>query len=101
MDRRAAARRDGLLHRQPGDLVPEPQPSAVGGEQPARQQLVDGRRGQPAVASSSPASTRAPVSAATSSSCLASAPRPAARASTASRAEAGTSAIPARSTSVT
>ena len=44
MDRRAAPRRDGLLHRQPGDLVPEPQPSAVGGEQPARQQLVDGGR---------------------------------------------------------
>ena len=44
MDRRAAARGDGLLDRQPGDLVPEPQPSAVGGEQPARQQLVDGRR---------------------------------------------------------
>jgi hypothetical protein len=45
VDRRAAARRDGPLDRQPGDLVPEPQPSAVGGEQPARQQFVDGRRG--------------------------------------------------------
>jgi hypothetical protein len=42
VDRRAAARRDGLLDRQPGDLVPEPQPAAAVGEQPARQQLVDG-----------------------------------------------------------
>jgi hypothetical protein len=40
----AAARRDGLLDGQLGDLVPEPQEPAVGGQQPAREQFVDGRR---------------------------------------------------------
>jgi hypothetical protein len=40
----AARRRtgDGLLHGQPRDLVPEPQTAPVGGQQSARQQLVDG-----------------------------------------------------------
>src|SRR6185312_13891571 len=96
-----------------GQLGPWP-PGGSGAAQPHRQ-----RTGQPGVArighvisefrlagrfsgpSSQYASTRAPVSAATSSSCRESAPRPAARASTASRAEAGTCAIPACRTSVT
>ena len=70
--------------------------------QPAREQLVDGRRGgADRGASSSRASTRAPVRAATSTSWRASALSPAARDSTASRAESGTSAIPACRTSVT
>jgi hypothetical protein len=33
----------GPLHGQPGDLVPEPQPRAVVGQQPGPEQLIHGR----------------------------------------------------------
>jgi len=50
VDGHPAVRRDGLLHRQPRDLVPEPQATAasgavrdaVGGQQSAGQQFVHG-----------------------------------------------------------
>ena len=47
VDGAAAVRRDRLLDCQPGDLVPEPQPAAVAGQQPGGQQLIDGRRRAP------------------------------------------------------
>ena len=79
----------------------EPQPPAIPGEQPGREELIDGRRRARRDRLSSRSSTRAPISAATSSTSRASPLSRAARASTASRADAGTSPIPACSTSVT
>ena len=101
VDRRGAARRDGLLHRQPGDLVPEPQPSAIGGEQPAGQQLVDGRRRAAGGRLEQPRLHPGAGQRGDLEQLPGVALRPAARASTASRAEAGTFAIPACRTSVT
>ena len=40
MDDAAAVRRDRLLHRQPGDLMAEPQRPAVPGQQPGREDLI-------------------------------------------------------------
>jgi len=37
-------RRGRLRHRQPGDLMAEPQPSAIPGQQPGRENLIHGRR---------------------------------------------------------
>ena len=55
-----------LRHRQPGDLVAEPHPLAIPGQQAAVQQFVQARGAQLVTDSSSRASTREPVSAATS-----------------------------------
>lgn len=55
----------------------------------------------PVTAASSPGSTRLPISAAASSVARSSPGSPAARASVASRADTGTAAVPAWSTSVT
>ena len=44
VDGAAAVRRDRLFHREPRDLMAEPQPPAILGEQPGREDLIDGRR---------------------------------------------------------
>jgi hypothetical protein len=43
VDGAAAMRRDRLLHRHPGDLMPELQPPAIPGQQPGRKNLIDDR----------------------------------------------------------
>ena len=101
VDLAAAVRGNGVLHGEPGDLVPELRRRAVPGEQPGGEQVIDGRRRgagdrlqQPEFDAGADQRGRVQHVAGAGSSR-------ATRARTASRAEGGTWPIPDCTTSVT